>query len=33
MKVRLRGKELALNGTERLALIKEPEGWKIIAGI
>ena len=33
MKVRVRGKEMALNGTERLRLIKEPEGWKIIAGI
>lgn len=33
MKVRVRGKEMTLNGTERLKLLKEPEGWKIIAGI
>lgn len=33
MKVRVRGKELELNGTEHLRLAKEPEGWKIIAGI
>ena len=33
MKVRIRGKELSLNGTEHLRLSKEPEGWKIIAGI
>jgi hypothetical protein len=33
MKVRVRGKDLALNGSERLRLTKEPGGWKIIAGI
>lgn len=33
MKVRVRGKEMTLNGTEYLRLVKEPEGWKIIAGI
>ncbi len=33
MKVRVRGKEMSLNGTEHLRLSKEPEGWKIIAGI
>lgn len=33
MKIRVRGKELTLNGTEHLRLSKEPEGWKIIAGI
>lgn len=33
MKVRMRGKEMTLNGTEHLRLVKEPEGWKIIAGI
>jgi hypothetical protein len=33
MKVRVRGKELALNGTERFRMAKEPGGWKIIAGI
>jgi hypothetical protein len=33
MKVRVRGKDLALNGSEHLRLTKEPGGWKIIAGI
>ena len=33
MKVRVRGKEMTLNGTEHLRLVKELEGWKIIAGI
>ena len=33
MKVVVRGKEMTLNGTEHLRLAKEPEGWKIIAGI
>lgn len=33
MRVRLRGKEMTLNGTEHLTLAKEPKGWKIIAGI
>ncbi len=33
MKVHLRGKEMTLNGIEHLKLAKEPEGWKIIAGI
>lgn len=33
MKVQVRGKEMSLNGTEHLRLAKEPEGWKIIAGI
>lgn len=33
MKVRMRGKEFDFNGTEHLKLVKEPGGWKIIAGI
>jgi hypothetical protein len=33
MKVQMRGKEITLNGTEHIRLAKEPEGWKIIAGI
>ena len=33
MKIKVRGKEMTLNGTEHLRLSKEPEGWKIIAGI
>ena len=33
MKIKVRKKELTLNGTEHLRLAKEPEGWKIIAGI
>jgi predicted ester cyclase len=33
MKIKVRGKEMTLNGTEHLILVKEPEGWKIIAGI
>ncbi|MFZ2950467.1 MAG: nuclear transport factor 2 family protein [Desulfuromonadaceae bacterium] len=33
MKIQVRGKEMTLNGTEHLRLSKEPEGWKIIAGI
>jgi hypothetical protein len=33
MKVLSQGKEIKLNGTEHLRLAKEPEGWKIIAGI
>ena len=33
MKVQVRGKEMTLNGTEHLKLAKEPEGWKIVAGI
>lgn len=33
MKIRVRGKELSLKGTEHLKLAKEPGGWKIIAGI
>lgn len=33
MKIKVRGKEITLNGTEHLRLAKEPEGWKIIAGI
>lgn len=33
MKVIVRGKGVTLNGTENLRLAKEPEGWKIIAGI
>jgi hypothetical protein len=33
MKVRVRGKEILLNGIEHLRLAKEPGGWKIIAGI
>jgi hypothetical protein len=33
MKVVVQGKELSLKGTERLRLAREPEGWKIIAGI
>jgi hypothetical protein len=33
MKVRVRGREMSLNGTEHIRLVKEPEGWKIVAGI
>lgn len=33
MKIRIKEKELSLKGTEHLRLAKEPEGWKIIAGI
>lgn len=33
MKIRVGEKELSLKGTEHLKLAKEPEGWKIIAGI
>lgn len=33
MKVKVRGKETTINGTEHLKLAKEPDGWKIIAGI
>jgi hypothetical protein len=33
MKVQVQGKEMTLNGTEHIRLSKEPEGWKIIAGI
>lgn len=33
MRVVVRGRELVLNGTEHLKLAKEPEGWKIIAGL
>lgn len=33
MKILVRGKEMTLNGTERLGLAKEPEGWKIIEGL
>lgn len=33
MKVVVQGKEVVFNGTEQLKLVKEPEGWKIIAGI
>lgn len=33
MKIRLRGNEMSVIGTEHLKLAKEPEGWKIIAGI
>ncbi len=33
MKILVRGKEMTLNGTERLRLTKEPEGWKIIGGL
>lgn len=33
MKVLMRGKEMTLNGTEHIRLVKEPEGWKIVAGI
>jgi hypothetical protein len=33
MKIRVRGKDMSLNGTEHFRLVKEPEGWKIIAGI
>ena len=33
MKAKVRGKEMTLDGTEHIRLAKEPEGWKIIAGI
>ena len=33
MKVRIRGREITLNGTEHLRLVKETGEWKIIAGI
>ena len=33
MKVVIRGKEMVLNGKEHLVLAKEPDGWKIIAGL
>ncbi|OGU16545.1 MAG: hypothetical protein A2076_02380 [Geobacteraceae bacterium GWC2_53_11] len=33
MKIQVRGKQMSLNGIERLRLKKEPGGWKIIAGI
>lgn len=33
MKIKVRKKEMTLNGIEHLRLAKEPEGWKIIAGI
>jgi hypothetical protein len=33
MKVVIRGREMVLNGKERLVLVKGPEGWKIIAGL
>lgn len=33
MRVRVRGKEMTLSGTEHIRLVKEPEGWKIVAGI
>jgi hypothetical protein len=33
MKVIVQGKEVTFKGTEHLKLVKEPEGWKIIAGI
>ncbi len=33
MKIRIRGKEFEFSGTEHLKLAKEPDGWKIIAGM
>jgi len=33
MKVVIRGKEMVLDGKEHLVLAKEPDGWKIIAGL
>lgn len=33
MRVRVRGREMTLSGTEHIRLAKEPEGWKIVAGI
>jgi hypothetical protein len=33
LKIKIHDKETTLNGTEHLKLVKEPEGWKIIAGI
>jgi hypothetical protein len=33
MKVVVRGKEMVLDGVEHLILVKEHEGWKIIAGL
>lgn len=33
MKVVIRGKEMVLDGKERLVLAKESDGWKIISGL
>ena len=33
MKVVIRGKEMVLDGKEHLLLTKEPDGWKIVAGL
>lgn len=33
MRVVVHGRELVLDGTEHLKFAKEPEGWKIIAGL
>jgi hypothetical protein len=33
MKIKMRGKEMTLNGTEHLRMTKEPEGWKITSGL
>jgi ketosteroid isomerase-like protein len=33
MRVKTGSREISLNGTEHLKLVKEPDGWKIIAGI
>lgn len=33
MKVVIRGKEMVLDGKERLVLAKEADGWKIISGL
>lgn len=33
MKIKLREKEMIVQGTEHIRLLKEAEGWKIIAGI
>lgn len=33
LKVVIRGREMVLDGKEHLTLSKEPDGWKIIAGL
>lgn len=33
MRVKAGSRDISLNGTEHLKLVKEPDGWKIIAGI
>lgn len=33
MRCRLRGRDTEFDGTEHLRFVKEPDGWKIVAGI